>query len=213
MDELSNAISEALRMVALPGRAPTVAEVAKDALPGLTPGFGDSVNVIARQIEIIPALAAKQADAVLENTQALAQNTVAQKGSGAAIAGNVASTALKVLGGGLGLAPLVSSIVGLFRGDKTEETPSLATYTPPQAVNFFGAVPQQPGAPIQPVDYGQDGMPRPVAETARVWAPTFTVQVNAMDSRSFLDHSDDIALAVREALLNAHTLGDVVSEL
>jgi hypothetical protein len=34
-----------------------------------------------------------------------------------------------------------------------------------------------------------------------------------MDSRSFMDHSDEIARAVREALLNAHSLGDVVSEL
>ncbi len=34
-----------------------------------------------------------------------------------------------------------------------------------------------------------------------------------MDSRSFMDHSDDIARAVREALLNAHSLNDVMSEL
>jgi hypothetical protein len=39
------------------------------------------------------------------------------------------------------------------------------------------------------------------------------VQVQAMDSRSFMDHSDEIARAVREALLNAHSLGDVMSEL
>jgi hypothetical protein len=34
-----------------------------------------------------------------------------------------------------------------------------------------------------------------------------------MDSRSFLDHSDDIARAVRDAMLNMHALNDVVSEL
>jgi hypothetical protein len=38
------------------------------------------------------------------------------------------------------------------------------------------------------------------------------VQVQAMDSRSFLDHSDEIARAVREAMLNAHALNDVVNE-
>ncbi len=39
------------------------------------------------------------------------------------------------------------------------------------------------------------------------------VQVQAMDSRSFLDHSQEIARAVREAMLNSHALNDVVSEL
>jgi hypothetical protein len=34
-----------------------------------------------------------------------------------------------------------------------------------------------------------------------------------MDSRSFLDHSHDIASAVREAMLNMHSLNDVVNDL
>ena len=34
-----------------------------------------------------------------------------------------------------------------------------------------------------------------------------------MDSRSFLDHSDEIANAVREAVLNSHSLRDVLTEL
>ncbi|MCC6364698.1 MAG: hypothetical protein IT165_14350 [Bryobacterales bacterium] len=38
------------------------------------------------------------------------------------------------------------------------------------------------------------------------------VNVQAMDSRSFLDHRDDIASAVREALLNSHPLGDYLAE-
>jgi hypothetical protein len=214
MSELENAISEALKTVSRGGEAPTVAEVVKETLPGLTPGFSDSVTVIAKQLELVPALTTKQADAVLENTQALAQNTVAQKGSGvASVAGSIASSALKTLGAGLTLVPLVSSIVGLFRGDKNEEPPALATYTAPPAVNFLGASPQRSGQPILSIDYGQDGMPRTIKNAAPVYAPSVTVQVQAMDSRSFLDHSDDIARAVREAILNAHPLGDVVSEL
>jgi hypothetical protein len=43
-------------------------------------------------------------------------------------------------------------------------------------------------------------------------APQVTVQVNAMDSRSFLDNSDQIARAVREAILNSRALADVVGE-
>ena len=40
-----------------------------------------------------------------------------------------------------------------------------------------------------------------------------TVNVQAMDSQSFLDRREDIARAVREAMLESHSLNDVVSEL
>lgn len=40
-----------------------------------------------------------------------------------------------------------------------------------------------------------------------------TVNVQAMDSRSFLDRSHDIAQAVREAMLNMHAINDVVNDL
>lgn len=43
--------------------------------------------------------------------------------------------------------------------------------------------------------------------------PSISIQVNAMDSRSFLDHSHDIALAVRDAMLNLNALNDVVNDL
>ena len=37
--------------------------------------------------------------------------------------------------------------------------------------------------------------------------------VNAMDSQSFMDHSTDIANAVREAMLNMHPINGVVASL
>jgi len=50
--------------------------------------------------------------------------------------------------------------------------------------------------------------------TGRVPAPIHvTVQVQAMDSRSFLEHSEDIARAVRTAVLHSHALNDVLNEL
>jgi hypothetical protein len=39
------------------------------------------------------------------------------------------------------------------------------------------------------------------------------VQVQAMDSQSFLDHSHDIAQAVRQAMLNSHPVNDVIMDL
>jgi hypothetical protein len=44
-------------------------------------------------------------------------------------------------------------------------------------------------------------------------ATTITVNVQAMDSQSFLDRREDIARAVREAMLHSHSVNDVVSEL
>jgi hypothetical protein len=37
--------------------------------------------------------------------------------------------------------------------------------------------------------------------------------VQAMDARSFLDRSGDIAAAVRDAMLNMNSINDVVNEL
>ena len=59
----------------------------------------------------------------------------------------------------------------------------------------------------------------PVARIGRAAAASpaaatpITINVQAMDSRSFLDHSGEIAQAVREALLHSHALSDVVTEL
>jgi hypothetical protein len=44
-------------------------------------------------------------------------------------------------------------------------------------------------------------------------APQITVNVQAMDARSFMDRSNDIALAVRDAMLNMNAINDVVNEL
>lgn len=44
-------------------------------------------------------------------------------------------------------------------------------------------------------------------------APHITVNVSAMDSRSFMDHSADIANAVREAMLNLHPINSVIADL
>jgi hypothetical protein len=44
-------------------------------------------------------------------------------------------------------------------------------------------------------------------------AAQITVNVQAMDSQSFLDHSNEIAQAVRAAMLNSNSINDVVNNL
>jgi hypothetical protein len=179
----------------------------------VTPELGEDVATIASQLEQLRPLAQQQAESTAENTQAVAQNTVSQaQGDVASAAGNIAKTAAKTLGGALSLVPLVSALVGLFKKDKPEP-PALQTYTLPPSIQFQGAVLAGGSQGIAAMDYGQDGLPRAVSPSTPYSGPSVTVQVQAMDSRSFMDHSDEIARAVREALLNAHSLGDVMSEL
>jgi hypothetical protein len=45
------------------------------------------------------------------------------------------------------------------------------------------------------------------------YSPQVTVNISAMDSQSFLDRSDDIASAVRQAMLNMHPINNVVADL
>jgi hypothetical protein len=202
-------------------------------MPGAPGSLGDGMGKVAEQIGLFRTIAQHQAQTLAENTQALLRSTALQTTGGAAYtAGSIAGTAARALSGGLGLSSLASSIVRLFRGDRQETGAALATYSAPDPIHFEGAAPATAGMPILPIDYGQDGLPRRDWTTAYratggtgdrppgaarpgapVHAPAVTVQVQAMDSRSFLDHSSEIARAVREALLNADALGGAISEL
>jgi hypothetical protein len=52
------------------------------------------------------------------------------------------------------------------------------------------------------------------APPARPSAATqVTVQVQAMDSKSFLDHREEIARAVRQAVLSSHSLNDALRDV
>lgn len=153
-----------------------------------------------------------QIQAVSENTQAVLQNTQAQSsGEGIkGVASTLGSALLPMVGSALKTSPLVAGLTALFGGgSKPAPPPPLVPFVLPQAVKFEGAVVAD-RQEIQAVDYGAGDRPRPAGPGL---APQVTVQVQAMDSRSFLDHSDEIARAVREAMLNSHSLNDVVQEL
>lgn len=59
----------------------------------------------------------------------------------------------------------------------------------------------------------QDSATTPAPSASSANGAQITVNVQAMDSRSFLDRSQDIAQAVREAMLNMHSINDVVNDL
>jgi hypothetical protein len=187
----------------------TPAEVAQAALESVAKDFADGAATVSSQLAQLRSVVQIQSNAVGANTQAVVSSVVAKSSGGA---GEIAKSAAKSLLGGVGVASLVSGIVGLFTGGSDSEPAALAEYTAPPQVDFEGASAPWPGQPIRAVSYDQYGLPRAQNATAPFFAPTITVQVQAMDSRSFLDHSDDIAMAVREAILNGHALGGVMSE-
>jgi hypothetical protein len=129
---------------------------------------------------------------------------------GGSTVGTVLETVFK---NALGMVPLVRGLMSLFGGGGGTEAPApLVKYAMPAAIQFRAA---DTAAGIGAGDYDQMGMPRAYSKPAQAGtsAPQVTVNVQAMDARSFLDHSGEIAQAVREAMLNLSPLNDVVNEL
>jgi hypothetical protein len=156
-------------------------------------------------------------------------STASTTSGGGSTAESIATT---VLESGLGMVPLIVGLLGLFGGAGTPAPPTLEKYAMPDRLYFEGA---DTGSDISDADYDQMGMPRvPSAApdgtsaqtsgmaapgssgnstTSGAAAPQITVNVQAMDSQSFLDHSNEIAQAVRAAMLNSNSINDVVNNL
>jgi hypothetical protein len=154
--------------------------------------------------------------------------STSQSSTGGDALSSVASTVLK---SGFGLAPLVSGLISLFGRSDTPAPAPLVKYALPAAVDFQGA---ETASGTTGADYDQSGMPRVYRSPSQGGngavtgsdgsipassgqpagqAPQITVNIQAMDARSFLDRSNDIALAVRDAMLNMNPINDVVNEL
>ena len=126
-----------------------------------------------------------------------------------------------------GLVPLVNRVFSFFNRSDANETPQPMRFSLPAPLRTEAAMSSDSlsfnidrgmGDRIRPI-LGLDGPVGPATPEAtgsqsmshRV--NNITVQVNAIDSRGFLDHSEDIARAVRDAMLHSHSLNDVVSDL
>ena len=170
----------------------------------------DTIQEAASQLAQWRSSNQSQQELLAQNTAALQQNTSAQ--SNASKAGSLLRTASGVLGGGLGAIPLLSSIVSLFGGSSaSKQTPLTYDITPPQIHFEQGIGSAGSSSPV----YDQFGLPRVATRDSRETpgSQSITVNVHAMDSRSFMDHSFEIAQAVKGAMLNLHSINDVVNEL
>ncbi len=185
-----------------------------DPLPGLLAGSAKDItaqlSALTSQITSLSAAQQTQTGATQDNTQAVSQNTNA-KSSGSSIGGTVGSVAMSLLGGGLSLSPIISGLMKLFGGGGSQSSPApLTRFTLPAPVQFEAGLTEGSPAQVVPVSYGRGGQARPQQASP---APQINIQVSAMDSRSFIDHSEDIARAVKEAMLNSNSLNDVIADL
>jgi hypothetical protein len=160
---------------------------------------GDQLALITQQLDLLRIVQQAQADAVAENTKALSQSSAASK------VGDVAKSAATSFLGGFGLSPIVSGLLKLFGGgggDSAAPAP-LVKYAAPASMQVSAGL---SNGQLTEAGYG-------AGDRVRALAPNVTVQVQAMDTQSFLDRSDDIARAVRQAMLESHAINDVVAEL
>jgi hypothetical protein len=120
---------------------------------------------------------------------------VASGGATSALSGHSGSSGISALSK-LGLGPIVSGIAGLLGSGTAKTPPALQLFRLPGAISQTAHVNSSPA----PRGGGNGGS-------------TVHVHVQAIDSQSFMSRSNDIAKAVKSAMLNSHSLNDVVSEL
>lgn len=173
--------------------------------------LGSQLAVITQQLDLLRVVQQAQVDAVAENTTTLAASAASRVASSAA---SVAANAISgggVGGGGLlggfGLSPILGGLLRLFgfgSGGADQAATPLSRYEAPASLAIDAGL---SNGQLTEVSRGVGDRVRSVA------APQVTVQVNAMDTQSFLDRSDDIARAVRQAMLESHPINDVVADL
>jgi hypothetical protein len=200
-----------------------------NAIQGQDAGNGQSVQTVTEGL--VQAL--NDAAAAASGTVHEATSSATASGDGGVSAGSVVKT---VLESGFGLVSLISGLMGLFGGGDSSTPPPLVKYAMPAALDIETA---WTPTGMTGADYDQMGMPRAYSGASAAQtganaggsaggsssgpssgssinpgaAPQITVNVQAMDARSFLDRSGDIAAAVRNAMLNLNSINDVVNDL
>ena len=185
------------------------------SVTGLAQSSGSDVTEqltsLTTQISSLSSIEQSQISALQDNTQALSESTTSKTSSGSSVGSTVASAASSFLGGGLSsLSPLIGGLISLFGGGGGQTLAVPSPFMLPSPVQSNAGLTASAPGQVVPVSYGETGQPRAQSASA---SSQVTVQVNAMDSQSFLDHSDDIANAVKQAILNSNSLNDVISSL
>jgi hypothetical protein len=174
-------------------------------------GISEQLTSLTTQISSLTSIQQSQISALQDNTQALTESGTSKTSSGSSVGSTVESAASSFLGGGLSsLSPLIGGLLSLFGGGGGQTLAVPSPFLLPSPVQSNAGVTSSSSGQVSQVSYSDTGQPRAPSASA---SQQVTVQVNAMDSQSFLDHSDDIANAVKQAILNSNSLNDVISSL
>jgi hypothetical protein len=174
-----------------------------------TSQLSTQITTITQQLQQLQTINQTQIESIEANTAAVGQSTSGKGSGGSSTASTIGSTLESVFG--LGLSPLISGLVSLFGGGGSSQPAPLVPYVAPPTIAATAGISSGSSGAVA-VDTAAGGLPRPVPAAAPA-TTQITVQVQAMDSQSFLDHSDDIAQAVRRAMLTSTTLNDVIREV
>ena len=173
----------------------------------------ESLTQLIQQILQLQNVSQAETESTQANTEALQQVSAQQsQTSGSSTLGSIGSTLENFLGLGSAISPLISGIASLFGGGGSDAPAPLDQYVAPAKVSVSAGVSDSFPGQAFGADYGQGNVPRAVdSAPSAAAAPQITVQVQALDSQSFLDHSADIAAALRLAMLESSVLTDVIA--
>ncbi len=195
-------------------RAPTATERHGETLDGGEGSGRPTTGALSATTRALQELGVTLAG----NTKALERSTHDLTGgllgllSGFAGGGNGGGGVGGFLRSGFGIASLGLRVAGLFRRDR-QEPEELTPFALPGSVSIEAANPRNILAGFPQIDRGQRGEIRSLRPAMSAAPAQVVVNVNAMDSQSFMDRSNDIARAVREAMIHMHPLNDVVGEI
>lgn len=181
----------------------------------------DTVRQLAALLRALHPLLALLQSVQAANTVATAANTVATAenstataagGQGGGGGGGLFSSLLGGFSKILGIASIGLNILNLFRG-RRESALSLTPYVEPTPLSLEVGSTRSilPGLPR--VDQEAGGVPRPIAPPPPPPPMQVTVNVSAIDSRSFMDYGPALAQAVRDAMLHMHPINQVVRDV
>jgi hypothetical protein len=166
------------------------------------------LSTVSKGLSSLPAMLPTPGGGLQGLVPSLIQTAVGPEGTGkSGVASLIGSTLLS----GFTLAPLISGLLNLFGGG-TDSPQPLTQFALPPTISSQEGISRATGSVPVEAAYGQNGLSRATVQPTQA-PPQITIQVQAMDSRSFMDHSEAIAGAVREAMLHSHSLNDVVMEL
>jgi|GEM_PF-2124523 len=169
----------------------------------------ETIGQLAKDVESILGTSRTESS-LLGNTLANLSGAGGRPTEGGAAPGLGAQFAGGAFGGGAGL---IAGLFGsLFRREAA--VPSFLTYERPDAIQFDYDL----ASMAQPSAHDRGGRSIGTSDSSAAVSSgamsrnEIVIQVNAMDASSFVDRRDDIASAVREALVRNHSLRDEIWE-